>query len=88
MRRFFLSLAGVSLAAACAPVDQPVPGFGNAVRQNMAAHIVNPDPHPDDLPPPEMDGERVKGAIDRYREDRIKRPVTLQTTTIIRGEKK
>jgi len=88
MTRPFLALSTALALVACAPVDEPSPGFGNAVRQNMAAQIINPDPHPNDLPPPEFDGERTKDAFERYREGKVKRPVTLDTTTISKGDKK
>jgi type IV pilus biogenesis protein CpaD/CtpE len=87
MTRPFLALSAILALVACAPADQPSPGFGNAVRQNMAAHVINPDPHPNDLPPPEFDGERTKDAFQRYREDKVKKPVPLNTTTI-KGDKK
>jgi hypothetical protein len=80
MTRPFLALAALTLVA-CAPVDEPTPGFGNAVRQNMAAHIVNPDPHPDDMAPPEFDGARSGDASQRYREGKVKVPVPLNTQT-------
>jgi hypothetical protein len=36
-----LILAGIPLAAACTPVD---PGFGEAMRYDMAVQTVDPDP--------------------------------------------
>lgn len=81
-------IAALALMAACAPIDQPSPGFGDAVRHNIAAQVVNPDPHPLDLPPPELDGERARDAIDRYRAGKVKRPMPLGTTTVIKGEQK
>ena len=81
-------LASLCGLAACAPADETHPTFGNAVRQNMAAHVINPDPHPADMPPPEMDGARSNDAIERYREGKVIRPVPLNTTTIVSGSKK
>lgn len=83
-----LSIAALALLAACAPVDQPTPGFGDAVRFNIAAQVVNPNPHPNDMPPPEMEGERTRGAIERYQTDKVKRPVPLGTTDGIKGATK
>lgn len=60
------SLAALALgAAACTqPIDRTSPTFGNAVRQNMQAHIVNPGPRV--LPPAETDGRLSGGAYERY----------------------
>lgn len=88
MTRPLFVLAAVSLAAACAPVDQPSPEFGNAVRQNIAAQVVNPDPYPADMPAPEFDGERTRDSLQRYRDDKVKRPLPMNTTTIIKGATK
>lgn len=60
------SLAALALgAAACTqPIDRTSPTFGNAVRQNMQAHIINPEPRV--LPPAETDGRVSGDAYDRY----------------------
>lgn len=85
--RSLVVLAAFSMTVACAPVDEPTPGFGNAVRQNIAAQVVNPDPRSDDLPPPELDGERTRTSVDRYRADKVKAPVPLGTSSV-RGNQK
>lgn len=41
--------------------------FGNAVRQNMAAHIINPEPILDTQTVPDTDGARAAAAAERYR---------------------
>lgn len=42
-------------------------GFGNSVRQNMAAHIINPAPVYEAGSVPATDGARTAGALERYR---------------------
>lgn len=75
-----LALGSLALASACAPLDQPSAGFGNAVHHNINAQVVNPDANAGDLPPPELVGERTRDAFDRYREGNVKRPIPLGTT--------
>lgn len=41
--------------------------FGNSVRQNMAAHIINPAPEYDPSATQTMDGARAADAVERYR---------------------
>lgn len=84
MKSPLVILVALSMTAACAPADQTSPGFGNAVRQNIAAQVVNPDPTLADAAP-EFDGERARDAVQRYRDDKVKRPVPMNTTTIIKG---
>lgn len=82
MKRSIVALAALTLVAACTPTDRTSPGFGDAVRQNIAAQVINPDPYPADAAAPEHDGERARDAVQRYREDRVKRPVSQSTTTM------
>ncbi len=58
--------------------------FGNAVRHNKAAHIINPVPSPAVVS--DMDGLRAAGAIGRYERGEVIRPRTLSTTTIGIGQ--
>jgi hypothetical protein len=62
-----LGLTALLATAACAPAEPPLPEFGNAVRHNMAVHIVNPDAGAQADPTP-MDGARAGVAIKRYRD--------------------
>ncbi|MBE0530539.1 MAG: hypothetical protein IH626_06885 [Rhodospirillales bacterium] len=68
MRRIVAAsgLTGLLAMAACAPAEPPLPDFGNAVRHNMAVHILNPDYEAPAAPTP-MDGARAGVAIGRYR---------------------
>ena len=68
-----LMLAGLPLTAACTPVD---PGFGEAVRYDMAVQTVDPDPqYPADAAQPGDHGEKAQKATERYRKGTTK-PVT------------
>ncbi|MDP9423506.1 MAG: hypothetical protein M3Q19_11875 [Pseudomonadota bacterium] len=72
-----LILTGAALAAAgCAPVD---PGFGEAVRYDMAVQTIDPDPqYPADALQPGYHGEKGQKATERYRKGTVK-PVTQGT---------
>jgi hypothetical protein len=66
-----LALAGgAALAAGCAPVD---PGFGEALRYDMAVQTVDPDPqYPEDSAKPGANGEHGQKAVERYRKGQSK----------------
>ena len=81
--RFRKSLLGLSAAAfvaasGCAPVD---PGFGEALRYDMAVQTVDPDPqYPADARQPGDHGEKAQKATDRYRKGTTK-PVQTQSSS-------
>ena len=57
-------------AAGCTPVD---PGFGEAVRYDMAAQTVDPDPqYPENGAKPGDNGEHAQKATERYRKGQTK----------------
>ncbi len=60
------------------------PGFGEANRATYAAMVVNPDPQYD-TPIPATSAEHAAQAIERYRNDRVKKPDTIRTTNIGSG---
>ena len=70
-------VAVAALLAGCAPVD---PGMGEAVKYDMLAQTVNPDPvyKPDALRPG-YDGIHGQKATDRYHKDAVKAVVREQT---------
>jgi len=74
-----LILAGAALAmAGCAPVD---PGFGEALRYDMAVQTVDPDPqYPADALQPGYHGEKAQKATDRYRKGTTK-PVRQESSS-------
>ena len=78
-------IIGVCVAAAacagCTPTDVTL---GNAVRQTMAAQVVNPDPEYDN-PVPAADGAKGAAAVNRYRSDTVKKPDKVKTTEATSG---
>ncbi len=52
--------------------------FGDAIEQNKAAHIVNPEPAAVDVP--ELEGARAALAIRRYKRGQVIRPVAEEIT--------
>lgn len=75
-------VTGASLAAllgGCAPVD---PGMGEAVKYDMVAQTVNPDPvySPDEHQPGDS-GTHGQKATERYRKDTVKAVVREQTSS-------
>ncbi len=78
MTRTALVLAGALLLTGCAeygPAGDP--GFGSAVRHNMALHIIDPEPRRETLPP--TDGYRRGLAVGRYQTDTVEPPVETYT---------
>lgn len=71
-----LAIIAAVLLAGCTPTDAT---FGNAVRQTMAAQVVNPDPQYDS-PVPTTEAAKAGAAVDRYRTDKVKQPDTIRTT--------
>ena len=73
-------LAGLALAACNTPADQPRPEFGEAVYNNMAAHIIEPQP-PESMELPPADGVRRSLMIERYQADKVETPREPTTST-------
>jgi len=66
------------VAAGCAPVD---PGFGEALRYDMAIQTVDPDPvYPPDGAKPGDSGDHAAKATERYRKGATK-PVQAESST-------
>lgn len=62
--------------AACADPHQPLsPDFGNAVRQNIAVQVVNPNPGASG--DPTWYGDPAAGSVDRYRTGKTYQPKLL-----------
>ena len=80
MKVILLTLPVAVLLAACSTNQEPLgPDFGNAVRHNKAAHIINPTPTYDSLFG--HDGPRMALGHDRYRTGTVIQPRTLSTTS-------
>jgi hypothetical protein len=70
--------AALLVTAACAPVD---PGFGEALRYDMAVQTVDPDPvYPEDGAKPGDSGEHGAKASERYRKGQTK-PVQIESAS-------
>ena len=69
--KLILSSSIIALAsAACTPVD---PGFGDALKYDMAAQTIDPDPvYPADAVQPGYHGEKAQKATERYRKGTTK----------------
>ena len=79
--RAIVLVAGLMLAACNTPANTPRPEFGQAVRNNMAAHIIDPNP-PESMELPPSDGARRALMIERYRTDQVEPPLLPVTTTL------
>lgn len=70
--------AALLVTAACAPVD---PGFGEALRYDLAIQTVDPDPvYPEGGAEPGDSGEHGAKATERYRKGQTK-PVQIQSAS-------
>jgi type IV pilus biogenesis protein CpaD/CtpE len=74
-------LAGLAVAACNTPADTPPAEFGEAVHNNMAAHIIDPQP-PASMELPPADGVRRSLMISRYQLDKVETPREPTTSTI------
>jgi type IV pilus biogenesis protein CpaD/CtpE len=74
-------VAGLALAACTTPANTPRPEFGQAVRNNMAAQIIDPLP-PETMELPPSDGVRRALMIQRYQADEVESPPLPVTTTL------
>ena len=79
--RSVVLVAGLALAACTTPANTPRPEFGQAVRNNMAAHIIDPNP-PETMALPPSDGVRRALMIQRYQADEVETPPLPVTTTL------
>ena len=79
MFKILAIVAGVAGLAGCAYQDSTTeyPGFGDAVRQNNAVMIIDPNPAGARVTDIDMDGARAGLAIDRYRTGKVIPPRTL-----------
>lgn len=78
LRGGLLLLVASGVLTGCTPNDVH---FGGAVRQNIEAQTVEPDPQY--ASPAATDGDKMADAVERYRTDRVKQPVRVDTTSIV-----
>ncbi len=78
MNRIIATLPFVLILAVSACENRNIPplgkDFGNATLHNMSQHIINPEPVTAGYGAPDLDGERAKGAIDRYKSGTVIEP--------------
>ena len=83
-RRFLLALAALPLLAGCEQGmfegSRPASTFGEANRQTMMAQVIDPDPQYEYLEP-ETSGARAAKAIERYRNDAVKKPDKVRASS-------
>lgn len=87
-RRCWLALAATAMLAGCehGPMELNNPGspWGEANRQTFAAQVIDPDPRYDTLDPP-TDAEHAAQAVERYRQDKVKKPERVTSTQTSSG---
>jgi hypothetical protein len=86
--RLSIVIASASVLAACGPSvyrdsATPIPGYGNAVKQNAAVMIIDPQPASAANVDIDFDGRRGGIAIERYRTGTVIPPDELRTTDIL-----
>jgi hypothetical protein len=81
-----LAPAALLLLSACDtvyPASQSIdPGFGEAVKYDMAIQVIDPDPvYTAEGARPGDSGDKAAGAVKRYRSGQVKEPTKESTTT-------
>lgn len=83
MRIAFLTVAAAFGLAACADTQAPLnPGFGDSYHHNMAVHVIDPNPANAGSGAADLNGERARVAIDRYRSSTTIVPEDLTTSDV------
>jgi type IV pilus biogenesis protein CpaD/CtpE len=77
-----LALLCLGLAGCVDDMSKPLsPTFGDAVRQNMARQIVNPEPAMPSEEDVAVDGNKAVLGVDAYKAGKVKPPVAVSTQT-------
>jgi hypothetical protein len=87
-KRFAIVITSAALLAACAPSvyydsTTPMSNYGNAVKQNAAVMIIDPQPLSAANVNIDFDGRRAGIAIERYRTGTVIPPVEQRTTDVL-----
>ncbi len=73
--RLALAAGAVLSLSACAQSELRIsPDFGDAIREDMAAQIADPDAHYSGVPAPGSNGARVGLAQSRYEQNQVIQP--------------
>jgi hypothetical protein len=87
-KRIAIGLVTATLLAACGPSvyrdsTTPIPGYGNAIGQNSAVMIIDPQPAAAANVDLDLDGRRGAIAIERYRTGTVIPPEEQRTTDVL-----
>lgn len=87
-KRIAIGLVTATLLAACGPSvyrdsATPIPGYGNAVKENAAVMIIDPQPAAAANVNLDLDGRRAGIAIERYRTGTVIPPEEQRTTDVL-----
>lgn len=87
-KQIAIGLVTATLLAACGPSvyrdsATPIPGYGNAVKQNTAVMIIDPQPAAAANVNLDLDGRRAGIAIERYRTGTVIPPEEQRTTDVL-----
>jgi len=78
-------VAGAALSACVETRLRNDPHFGEAVRQDVAAQIADPDARYRGVPGPGANGRRVDAAQERYVRGQVLEPAATATSTVVAG---
>ena len=79
---FALSVASLAMLCGCESSTRLSPDFGQAIRQDIAAQITDPDGVGSTAPAPKGDGARVALAQDRYQKNKVIPPQVSTTSGV------
>ena len=85
-KQIAIGLVTATLLAGCGPSvyrdsATPIPGYGNAVKENAAVMIIDPQPAAASNVNLDLDGRRAGIAIERYRTGTVIPPEEQSTTS-------
>jgi len=87
-KQLAIVFVAATLLVACGPSvyrdsTTPIPGYGNAVKQNAAVMIIDPQPASAANVDLDLDGRRAGIAIERYRTGTVIPPEEQRTTDVL-----
>lgn len=88
IKQLSIGLVSAILLSACGPSvyrdsTTPIPGYGNAVKQNAAVMIIDPQPASAANVNIDFDGRKDAIAIERYRTGTVIPPEELRTSDVL-----
>ena len=87
MRIAWLTVVAAFGLSACTNTQEPMNvGFGDAYHHNIAVQVIDPSPANAGSGAPDLEGERARIAIDRYRGNQILVPEDASTSDVGGGE--